>query len=121
MEWNPITTEHEESFLLVGCWDQTFYCFDAKGDRRKKISEKHIPCDPISVNFHYSGEYFVMTGSDKKISVYSRDLCYLSNLNNMDDVSFSTKFRPKSQELAITTESGLILVQQLTKKRVLRS
>ena len=121
MEWNPITTEHEQSFLLVGCWDQTFYYFDAEGERREKFSERHIPCNPISINFHHSGEYFVMTGTDKKISLYSRDLGYLTELNTMGDWSWSTKFRPKSQELAITTNSGLISVQQLAKKNIFSS
>ena len=31
MEWSPITNEHETSYLLVGCWDQTFYYFDGEG------------------------------------------------------------------------------------------
>lgn len=38
-----------------------------------------------------------MTGTDKKISLYSRDLGYLTELNTMNDWSWSTKFRPKSQ------------------------
>ena len=62
-----------------------------------------------------------MTGTDKKISLYSRDLGYLTELNTMNDWSWSTKFRPKSQELAITTNSGLISVQQLAKKNIFSS
>ena len=106
---------------MVGCWDQTFYYFDSEGERREKFSERHIPCNPISVNFHSSGEYFVMTGTDKKISLYSRDLGYLTELNTLNDWSWCTKFRHKSQELAITTNSGLISVQQLAKKNIFSS
>jgi hypothetical protein len=49
------------------------------------------------MNFHHSGEYFVMTGTDKKVSLYSRDLGYLTDIATLDDWSWSTKFRPKSQ------------------------
>jgi hypothetical protein len=31
MEWTPISGENEETFLLAGCWDQTFYFFNSNG------------------------------------------------------------------------------------------
>lgn len=118
MEWSPITSEHEESFLLVGCWDQTFYYFNSNGERREKFREKHLPCNPISINFHHSGEFFVMTGTDKKISLYSRDLGHLADVTTLNDWSWCSKFRPKSQEIALTSNSGLITVQEISKKSI---
>lgn len=113
--------EHEESYLLVGCWDQTFYYFDCEGKPRERFGERHISCNPITVNFHYSGEYFLMTGTDKKVSLYSRDLGYLADITTLQDWSWSSKFRPHSQDIAMTTNSGHITVQQLAKKSVFSS
>lgn len=62
-----------------------------------------------------------MTGTDKKVCLYSRDLGFLTELNTMNDWSWCSKFRPKSQELAITTNSGLISFQQLAKKNIFSS
>ena len=59
-----------------------------------------------------------MTGTDKKVSLYSRDLGYLTELTSLNDWSWCTKFRHKSQELAITTNSGWISLQQLAKKNI---
>jgi hypothetical protein len=59
-----------------------------------------------------------MTGTDKKVSLYSRDLGYLTEINSLNDWSWSTKFRPKHQEIAMTTNSGFITVHQLSKKNI---
>jgi Tfp pilus assembly protein PilO len=60
----------------------------------------------------------MMTGTDKKISLYSRDLGYLADVTTMNDWSWCSKFRSKSNDLAITTNSGLITVQQISKKSI---
>jgi hypothetical protein len=62
-----------------------------------------------------------MTGTDKKVSLYSRDLGFLTELTTLNDWSWCTKFKGKTQELAITTNSGLISVQQLAKKNIFSS
>jgi hypothetical protein len=62
-----------------------------------------------------------MTGTDKKVSLYSRDLGFLTEITQLSDWSWSSKFRPKHQEIAITTNSGLISVQQLAKKNIFSS
>ena len=59
-----------------------------------------------------------MTGTDKKISLYSRDLGFLTDLHTLSDWSWCSRFRPKSQDIAITTNSGMINVQQLVKKNI---
>lgn len=59
-----------------------------------------------------------MTGTDKKISLYSRDLGYLTDVATMNDWSWSSKFRPKSQDIAFTTNSGLITVHEISKKSI---
>lgn len=93
---------------MVGCWDKTFYYLNSEGEVREKIAEKHIPFNPISVNFHPSGEYFLVSGTNKKISVWSRDLGFLSDIVDTRDWSWSVKFRPKSMEMSVTTNDGLI-------------
>ena len=37
-----------------------------------------------------------MTGTNKVISLYSRDLGYLTDVATMNDWSWSSKFRPKN-------------------------
>lgn len=62
-----------------------------------------------------------MTGTDKKVCLYSRDLGYLTDVATMNDWSWCSKFRPKSQEMAMTTNSGFITVHQLSKKNIFSS
>jgi intraflagellar transport protein 122 len=62
-----------------------------------------------------------MTGTDKKVSLYSRDLGYLTDIATLEDWSWSSKFRPKSQEIAMTTNSGFITIHQLSKKNIFSS
>jgi|JI6StandDraft_1071083.scaffolds.fasta_scaffold14263_4 intraflagellar transport protein 122 len=118
MEWTPITNEHQESYLLVGCWDRTFYYLNSEGEVREKISEKRIPFNPLSINFHSSGEFFLASGANKKISVWSRDLGFLTDVVDVRDWSWCSKFRPKSMEIAVTTNDGVIALHELSKKPI---
>lgn len=59
-----------------------------------------------------------MSGTDKKISLYSRDLGHLADVTTLTDWSWCSKFKPKSQEIAITSNSGLITIQEISKKTI---
>lgn len=59
-----------------------------------------------------------MSGTDKKISLYSRDLGHLVDISTLNDWSWSCKFKPRSQDIAITSNSGLIDVREISKKSI---
>ena len=65
------------------------------------------------MNYHYSGNFFVLIGSDKKVSLYSRDLELQAELHETNEFSKAAKFRSNSMELAITTEPGYASVFEL--------
>lgn len=102
----------------MGCWDKTFYYLNSEGEVREKISEKHIPFNPLSINFHSSGEFFLVSGANRKISVWSRDLGFLADVVEVRDWSWCAKFKPKSMEIAVTTNDGVIAVHELSKKPI---
>ena len=62
-----------------------------------------------------------MTDTNKKLSIWSRDLNYLGDLMELTDWSWKTSFRPKSNSIAITTNDGLISVREMSKKPIFSS
>ncbi len=63
MEWTPITPDYQESFLIVGCWDQTVFYYNSNGQQLG--SDKKLDFDPLSINFYISSEFYVVSGTNK--------------------------------------------------------
>lgn len=85
---------------------------------REKIAERRLPFNPISVNYHASGEFFLCSGANKKISIWSRDLGFLADIVDLKDWSWCSKFKPKSMEVVVTTNDGTISIYELSKKPI---
>ena len=106
---------------MVGCWDNTFSLYQSDGSPKERVAERRIPCNPTTIDFHHSGEYFVMAGTNKKLSIWTRDLNYLGDVMDLNDWSWKSCFRPKSNTIGITTNDGIITVRELSKKPIFSS
>eukprot|EP01061_Rhynchopus_euleeides_P016277 TRINITY_DN27556_c0_g1_i1.p1 TRINITY_DN27556_c0_g1~~TRINITY_DN27556_c0_g1_i1.p1 ORF type:complete len:1234 (+),score=571.29 TRINITY_DN27556_c0_g1_i1:232-3933(+) len=121
LTWNP---SREEAFdiLAVGCWDQTlsFYHLSSKQIGR----DRHLGFDPCCVSYFSNGEYILIGGSDKKVSLWTKEGVRLSTIAEVDDWVWSVKQRPKlgskvssklnnTDYIAMGTNDGLIAMYQL--------
>eukprot|EP01064_Diplonema_japonicum_P000248 TRINITY_DN10184_c2_g1_i1.p1 TRINITY_DN10184_c2_g1~~TRINITY_DN10184_c2_g1_i1.p1 ORF type:complete len:1221 (+),score=188.38 TRINITY_DN10184_c2_g1_i1:64-3726(+) len=110
LTWNP---SREEAFdiLAVGCWDQTlsFYHLSSKQIGR----DRHLGFDPCCVSYFSNGEYLLIGGSDKKVSLWTKEGVRLSTITEVDDWVWSVKQRPKLNFIAMGTNDGLIAMYQL--------
>lgn len=83
MEWTPVTPENSESLLTVGCWDQTISFWDLAG---KQIgNDKNIGFDPLCINFFANGEFFVLSGTNKKASLWTREGGFITSICDKSD------------------------------------
>eukprot|EP00754_Rhynchopus_humris_P012587 Rhum_TRINITY_DN14297_c3_g2::Rhum_TRINITY_DN14297_c3_g2_i1::g.78668::m.78668/K19656/IFT122; intraflagellar transport protein 122 len=121
LTWNP---SREEAFdiLAVGCWDQTlsFYHLSSKQIGR----DRHLGFDPCCVSYFSNGEYILIGGSDRKVSLWTKEGVRLSTVAEVDDWVWSVKQRPSAgskasvkasntDHIAMGTNDGLIAMYQL--------
>ena len=84
-----MTPENTESILALGTWDQTISFHDQSG---KQIgADKNIGFDPLSINFFANGEFFVLSGTNKKASLWTREGGFITNICEKNDWIWSIK------------------------------
>ena len=97
----PQKFESSDNILITGAWDSKLICFQIQGGKSAKPigSEKELGYDPCSISFFPKGDYFVMAGSDRKITLWNRDAVQLGQVGEMDDWVWSTSVNPKNNQI----------------------
>jgi len=111
LAWTPVTSESTESSLVVGSWDQTISIYDFNG---KQIgAERKLTFDPLSISFFSNGEFFVLGGTNKKASLWTKELNYLDDVSEKKGWVWDCKVKPKQNMVALTTEDGNIAMHDI--------
>lgn len=69
--------------------------------------------DPCAASFFTDGEFLVMGGSDKKLSLYTREGVRLHTISEQEGWVWSCAVRPKQNYVAIGCQDGTIALYQL--------
>jgi len=109
LQWSPPTPEKVET-LAVGCWDQTLSFYLLSGAQQGK--DRILNYDPCSLCYFVDGEYLVMGGSDRKLSMYTKDGVFLKVIAERDDWVWSIRARPKSKFIAAGCNDGSVAMFQ---------
>mmetsp|Transcript_3049 Transcript_3049/g.4655 ORF Transcript_3049/g.4655 Transcript_3049/m.4655 type:complete len:1198 (+) Transcript_3049:84-3677(+) len=108
--WNP---SREEAFevLAVGCWDQTLSFYQLSGVQVGK--DRDLGFDPCSVGYFSNGEYICIGGSDKKVSLATKEGVRLTTIAEREDWVWCVRPRPKQNYVALGCNDGSLAVYQL--------
>ena len=119
LAWSPPTpspsaggsaSAERQDTLAVGCWDQTLSFYNLAGAQQNK--DRLLNYDPCSLTYYVEGEYIVMGGSDRKISMYTKDGVFLKVVAEREDWIWSVRARPKSKFLAVGCNDGAVSMYQ---------
>ena len=92
--------------LTVGCWDQTLSFYDLNGQQMSK--DRQLGYDPCSLCYYCEGEYLLIAGSNRKVSLYTRDGVFLRQVTEKEDWVWTVKARPKAKQLLLGCNDGLV-------------
>ncbi|KAL4432520.1 hypothetical protein ABPG74_013374 [Tetrahymena malaccensis] len=126
MDWTPITPDYQNSVLVVGVWEQSIAHYNIQGQQLG--SDKKLTYDPIDINFSTQGEFLLVSGTNNKCTLYTREGGFLIDVVTKNDWIWSNKLKPTIKEagsvavqdqlhVALTTNDGeisMFKIQQLT-------
>ena len=94
----------------MGCWDQTLSLWKVtNGNTYSSLgSDKVLTYDPLSMSFFSSGEYFVMSGSDKCLSLWTKDGVLIGTVGKHNDWIWCCDVKPKQQIIISGSNDGII-------------
>ncbi|EGR29567.1 intraflagellar transport protein, putative [Ichthyophthirius multifiliis] len=125
MDWTPVTPDFQDSNLLVGVWEGCLSFYNIQGQQLG--NDKKLGFDPLDINFSSQGEFYLVSGTNKKSTLYTRDGGFLIDVVQKNDWVWSGKFKPIVKQLggvnndqlyvSFSTNDGVIgisKIQQLT-------
>ena len=83
--------------LAVGCWDQTLSFYDLNGQQMGR--DRALQFDPCCLCYYGEGEYLLVAGSNRKLSLYTKDGVFLKVVTEKEDWVWAVKARPKAKQL----------------------
>ncbi|XP_062522681.1 intraflagellar transport protein 122 homolog [Corticium candelabrum] len=81
LSWNPSKDEPND-ILAVGDWGQKLSFYQLGG--RQIGKDKALGFDPCCLSFFPGGEYLLIGGSDKKVSLFSKEGVRLCAIGDME-------------------------------------
>jgi hypothetical protein len=82
LAWNP-SREEPVDILAVGDWSQKLAFYQLTG--RPVTKDKDLDFDPCTIGYFSNGEYLVIAGSDRKVSLWTKEGVRLTTVGERED------------------------------------
>ncbi|EPY29893.1 hypothetical protein AGDE_09717 [Angomonas deanei] len=103
--FNPIR-ENGVDVLVIGSWDRRLSFYNINGNPTGK--EKVLDYDPTRVSFFQAGEYLMISGSNHKVTLYTKDGTRLVEVASAENWIWSAQQHPKLKQICCGTNDGTI-------------
>ena len=111
--WNPVTAgKSAADMLAVTDWHQKLSFYQLSGKQIGK--KKAVNFDPCCVSFLLTGDFVVMGGSDRCVSMWTLDGIKVGQICEQDSWIWSCKPRPNGNGIAVGSQDGTISMYQVT-------
>nr|XP_020668848.1 intraflagellar transport protein 122 homolog isoform X1 [Pogona vitticeps] len=110
ISWNPSREEHND-ILAVADWGQKLSFYQLSGKQIGK--DRVLNFDPCCVSYFSKGEYILLGGSDKQVSLYTKDGVRLGTIGEQNGWVWTCKAKPDSNYVAVGSQDGTLSFYQL--------
>uniref|UniRef100_G1NCZ8 Intraflagellar transport protein 122 homolog n=1 Tax=Meleagris gallopavo TaxID=9103 RepID=G1NCZ8_MELGA len=108
--WNPSRDERNDT-LAVADWGQRLSFYQLSGKQIGK--DRTLNFDPCCVSYFTKGEYILLGGSDKQVSLFTKDGVRLGAIGEQSSWVWTCKAKPDSNYVAVGCQDGTISFYQL--------
>nr|KAF6335234.1 intraflagellar transport 122 [Pipistrellus kuhlii] len=108
--WNP-SREERNDILAVADWGQKLSFYQLSGKQIGK--DRPLNFDPCCVSYFTKGEYILLGGSDKQVSLFTKDGVRLGTVGEQNSWVWTCKVKPDSNYVVVGCQDGTISFYQL--------
>ncbi|XP_009078745.1 PREDICTED: intraflagellar transport protein 122 homolog [Acanthisitta chloris] len=108
--WNPSRDERND-VLAVADWGQKLSFYHLSGKQIGK--DRALNFDPCCVSYFTKGEYLLLGGSDRQVSLFTRDGVRLGTVGEHNSWVWVCRVKPDSNYVVIGCQDGTISFYQL--------
>uniref|UniRef100_A0AAF5PHL4 Intraflagellar transport protein 122 homolog n=3 Tax=Wuchereria bancrofti TaxID=6293 RepID=A0AAF5PHL4_WUCBA len=98
--------------LVLVDWGQTAGFYDLEGNQLIR-EDKKLGYDPTAVEFFNYGQFLIMCGSNRQVTLYSREGTTLGTVAQMDTWVWTVKARPNTNAIVVGCVDGTLACYQL--------
>uniref|UniRef100_A0A8C5VP12 Intraflagellar transport protein 122 homolog n=1 Tax=Microcebus murinus TaxID=30608 RepID=A0A8C5VP12_MICMU len=110
ISWNPSREEHND-IMAVADWGQKLSFYQLSGKQIGK--DRSLNFDPCCVSYFSKGEYILLGGSDKQVSLFTKDGVRLGTVGEQNSWVWTCKVKPESNYVVVGCQDGTISFYQL--------
>ncbi|KAJ7417309.1 intraflagellar transport protein 122 isoform X1 [Willisornis vidua] len=108
--WNP-SRDDRNDILAVTDWGQKLSFYHLSGKQIGK--DRELGFDPCCVSYFTKGEYLLLAGSDRQVSLFTRDGVRLGTVGEQSSWVWACRVKPDSSYVAVGCQDGTISFYQL--------
>uniref|UniRef100_A0A6I8SFF2 Intraflagellar transport protein 122 homolog n=1 Tax=Xenopus tropicalis TaxID=8364 RepID=A0A6I8SFF2_XENTR len=108
--WNPSKDDHND-ILAVADWGQKLSFYQLSGKQVGK--DRVLGFDPCCVSYFSKGEYIIVSGSDKQVSLFTKDGVRLGPIGEQNSWVWTCRVKPDSNYVVIGCQDGTLAFYQL--------
>ncbi|NWU85698.1 IF122 protein, partial [Onychorhynchus coronatus] len=103
--------DERNDILAVADWGQKLSFYHLSGKQIGK--DRELSFDPCCVSYFTKGEYLLLGGSDRQVSLFTKDGVRLGTLGEQNSWVWTCKVKPDSNYVVIGCQDGTISFYQL--------
>uniref|UniRef100_A0A8C3PIF9 Intraflagellar transport protein 122 homolog n=1 Tax=Calidris pygmaea TaxID=425635 RepID=A0A8C3PIF9_9CHAR len=103
--------DERNDILAVADWGQKLSFYQLSGKQIGK--DRVLNFDPCCVSYFTKGEYILLGGSDKQVSLFTKDGVRLGTIGEQSSWVWTCKVKPDSNYVAVGCQDGTISFYQL--------
>ncbi|XP_014652267.1 PREDICTED: intraflagellar transport protein 122 homolog isoform X4 [Ceratotherium simum simum] len=107
---DDISEEHND-ILAVADWGQKLSFYQLSGKQIGK--DRSLNFDPCCISYFTKGEYLLLGGSDKQVSLFTKDGVRLGTVGEQNSWVWTCKVKPDSNYVVVGCQDGTISFYQL--------
>nr|XP_055115100.1 intraflagellar transport protein 122 homolog isoform X7 [Symphalangus syndactylus] len=108
--WNP-SREERNDILAVADWGQKVSFYQLSGKQIGK--DRALNFDPCCISYFTKGEYILLGGSDKQVSLFTKDGVRLGTVGEQNSWVWTCQAKPDSNYVVVGCQDGTISFYQL--------
>ncbi|NXN02831.1 IF122 protein, partial [Sylvia borin] len=108
---NTLRQDERNDILAVADWGQKLSFYHLSGKQIGK--DRVLNFDPCCVSYFTKGEYLLLGGSDRQVSLFTRDGVRLGTVGEQSSWVWTCKVKPDSNYVVIGCQDGTISFYQL--------